>query len=85
MGAMIRIAISVEAFEAIARTLPLGNVGYKPQLDPKGEVAICVEAPRRRPPAGHATEGREPLRNDPAAGRDRGGADSATGRIKLPP
>src|SRR5271166_6632779 len=40
MGTMIRIAISVEAFEAIARTLPLGNVGYKPQLDPKGEVAI---------------------------------------------
>ena len=25
---MIRIAISVEAFEAIARTLPLGSVGY---------------------------------------------------------
>ena len=26
---MIRIAISVEAFEAIARTLPLGSVGYE--------------------------------------------------------
>jgi len=26
---MVRIAISVEAFEAIARTLPLGSVGYE--------------------------------------------------------
>jgi hypothetical protein len=26
---MIRIAISVEAFEAIAQTLPLGSVGYE--------------------------------------------------------
>jgi hypothetical protein len=28
---MIRIAISAEAFEAIARTLPLGSVGYENQ------------------------------------------------------
>ncbi len=26
---MVRIAISVEAFEAIGRTLPLGSVGYE--------------------------------------------------------
>jgi hypothetical protein len=26
---MVRIVISVEAFEAIARTLPLGSVGYE--------------------------------------------------------
>jgi hypothetical protein len=26
---MVRIAISVEAFEGIARTLPLGSVGYE--------------------------------------------------------
>jgi len=26
---MIRIAITVEAFEAIARTLPLGSVGLR--------------------------------------------------------
>jgi hypothetical protein len=26
---MIRIAISVEAFEAIAKTLPLGSLGYE--------------------------------------------------------
>jgi hypothetical protein len=34
---MIRIAISQAAFEAIARTLPLGNVGYEPQVSAKGE------------------------------------------------
>ena len=27
---VIKIAITVEAFEAIARTLPLGSVGYEP-------------------------------------------------------
>jgi len=32
---MVRIAISVEAFEA-ARTLPLGNVGYEAAPDAKG-------------------------------------------------
>jgi hypothetical protein len=26
---LIKIAITVEAFEAIARTLPLGSVGYR--------------------------------------------------------
>jgi hypothetical protein len=30
---MIRIAISVEAFEAIARTLPLGSVGVEPKAN----------------------------------------------------
>ena len=30
---MIRIAISVEAFEAIARTLPLGSVGYEAEAN----------------------------------------------------
>ena len=29
---MVRIAISVEAFEAIARTLPLGSVGYENEV-----------------------------------------------------
>jgi hypothetical protein len=28
---MIRIAISAEAFEAIARTLPLGSMGFEPR------------------------------------------------------
>jgi hypothetical protein len=35
---MIRIAISVEAFEALARTLPLGSVGYD-----AGERLIWLE------------------------------------------
>jgi hypothetical protein len=30
---MIRIAISVEAFEAIARTLPFGNVSFENKTD----------------------------------------------------
>jgi hypothetical protein len=33
---MIRIAISVEAFEAIAATLPLGSVGYENKTDEHG-------------------------------------------------
>ena len=41
---MVRIAISVEAFEAIARTLPLGSMGYDPQLNEKGERLIWLEA-----------------------------------------
>jgi hypothetical protein len=34
---MIRIAITVEAFEAIARTLPLGSVGYENKTNERGE------------------------------------------------
>jgi hypothetical protein len=36
---MIRIAISVEAFEAIARTLPLGSVGYETETNGRGASA----------------------------------------------
>jgi hypothetical protein len=38
--AMVRIATSQAAFEAIARTLPLGSVGYEAELDGKGERLI---------------------------------------------
>ncbi len=41
---MIRIAITPAAFEAIAATLPLGSVGYEPQLNAKGERLIWLEA-----------------------------------------
>jgi hypothetical protein len=34
---MIRIAISVAAFEAIARTMPLGSVGYDAEANERGE------------------------------------------------
>jgi len=37
---MVRIAISVEAFEAIARMLPLDSVGYEPGADERGEKLI---------------------------------------------
>jgi hypothetical protein len=34
---VIRIVISVEAFEAIAATLPLGSVGYQNETNANGE------------------------------------------------
>jgi hypothetical protein len=41
---MIKIAISVEAFEAIARTLPLGSVGYEAGTSERGERYVWLEA-----------------------------------------
>ena len=41
---MIRVAISVEAFEAIARTLPLGNVSFENKIDERGKKLIWLEA-----------------------------------------
>jgi hypothetical protein len=40
---MIRIAISVEAFEAIASTLPFGSVGYENQINERGERLIWLD------------------------------------------
>ncbi len=40
---MIRIAITVEAFEAIVATLGPGSVGYEPQTNAKGERLIWLE------------------------------------------
>jgi hypothetical protein len=40
---MVRIAISVEAFEAIAGTLPLGSVGYESETNERGERLIWLE------------------------------------------
>ena len=37
---MVRIAITVEAFEAIASTLPLGSVGYENATTERGERLI---------------------------------------------
>jgi hypothetical protein len=41
---VIRIAISAEAFEAIARTLPLGSVGYEAEANERGERLIWLHA-----------------------------------------
>jgi hypothetical protein len=41
---MICIAITPAAYDAIAATLPLGSVGYEPQLNAKGERLIWIEA-----------------------------------------
>ena len=39
---MVRIAITVEAFEAIARTLPLGSVGYENATNERGERYVWL-------------------------------------------
>jgi hypothetical protein len=41
---MIKIAISVPAYEAIARMLPLGSVGYEAEANERGERLIWLEA-----------------------------------------
>jgi hypothetical protein len=41
---MVRIAITVEAFEAIARTLPLGSVAYEAAANKRGERTVWREA-----------------------------------------
>jgi hypothetical protein len=40
---MVRIAISVEAFEAIARTLPLGSLAVEPYYNERGERIVWLE------------------------------------------
>jgi hypothetical protein len=40
---MIRIAISVEAFEAIAGTLPVGSVGYESEPNEHGERTVWLD------------------------------------------
>ncbi len=40
---MIKIAISAEAFEAIARTLPLGNVSFENKTDEHGSRLIWLD------------------------------------------
>jgi hypothetical protein len=52
---MIRIAISKAAFDAIGKTLPLGNVGYENATNEnEGRTADLAGAARGRPPEGHA-------------------------------
>ena len=40
---MVRIAITAEAFEAIARTLALGSVGYENKTDDQGNRLIWLD------------------------------------------
>ena len=40
---MIRIAISAEAFEAIARTPPLGSIGLEAEANERGEKLVWLE------------------------------------------
>jgi hypothetical protein len=56
---MIRIAINVEAFEAIAWTLPLGNVSVENKTDEEGERLIWLDSAPPRPSHGNAEARRE--------------------------
>jgi hypothetical protein len=40
---MIKIAISVAAFDAITSTLPLGSVGYENETNERGEKLIWLD------------------------------------------
>jgi hypothetical protein len=40
---MVRIAITQAAFDAIAKTLALGSVGYENKLNEKGERLVWLE------------------------------------------
>jgi hypothetical protein len=40
---VVRIAISQAAFEAIARTLPLGSVSFENKIDEQGQRLIWLE------------------------------------------
>jgi hypothetical protein len=40
---MVRIAITVTAFEAIAQTLPLGSVAVEPEANDRGERTVWLE------------------------------------------
>jgi hypothetical protein len=40
---LVRIAITQAAFDAIAKTLPLGSVGYENKVNEKGERLIWLE------------------------------------------
>jgi hypothetical protein len=40
---MVRIAITAEAFEAIAATMPLGSVGYENATNERGERLIWLD------------------------------------------
>jgi hypothetical protein len=46
---MIRIAISTEAFEAIARTLSHGGVGYENKIDEEGQRLVDRRDRQRLP------------------------------------
>ena len=52
--AMTRISITVEAFEAIIATLPLGNVSYERELNLAGRAPGLDRGGCRRPPDRHA-------------------------------
>jgi hypothetical protein len=66
---MVRIAISAEAFEAIARTLPLGSVGFENEANERGERLIWLEGRDGGPARRDAGSRRELQQRHSQAGR----------------
>jgi hypothetical protein len=65
---MIRIAITIEAFDVICATLPLGSVAYEAETNAKGERLIWIERVRVDKLGAMRGAGRELLGGDRAAG-----------------
>ena len=65
---MIRIAISQAAFDAIAATLPLGNVGYENGTNEKGEMYVWLAPHVVNRLKAHARAKPVLQRRDPCAG-----------------
>jgi hypothetical protein len=63
----IRIAITAEAYEAIALTLPFGSVGYETERSETGKVFIWIERAGDEPPDRRAPSRRGPQRH-PSSG-----------------
>jgi hypothetical protein len=65
---MARISISVEAFEAIARTLPLGSVAYQAEPKERGGryiwLARCADRASRLATLSYVSRGRRRLPRD---------------------
>ena len=69
---MIRIAISQAAFDAIARTLPLGSVAVEAEANERGSVLFGLEGCDGGPARRDAGTGRELQRRDHPLGEGRG-------------
>jgi hypothetical protein len=77
---MIRIAITVEAYEAIARTLALGTLACEPQPNENGERLIWmrnVGSTSSIPSGAPARATRRPSSGSPRCGKDTGHTSDA--------
>jgi hypothetical protein len=64
---MIRISISTEAYDAIARTLPFGSVAVEAEANERGERYVWLDDVWGGPSRSLARAGRRLFGGDPAA------------------